>query len=69
MKPHYEEGREGGGVQVLLKQHCTFGKGNKITKHKDKIAVMMRPHQDGGRGRGPSVPYSTNVWPKYPVSL
>ena len=69
MKPQYEEGREGGGVQVLIKQHCTFGKGNRVTKHKDKIAFMMRPNQDGGRGRGPIVPYSTNVWPKYPVSL
>ena len=52
-----------------VKLHCTFGKGNKITKHKDRIAFMMRPHQDGGRGRGPGVSYSTNVWPKYPVSL
>ena len=64
-----KEGRGREGDQVLIKQHCTFGKGIRVTKHKDKIAFMMRPHHDGGRGRGPSVPYSTNVWPKYPVSL
>ena len=52
-----------------IKLHCAFGKGNRVTKHEDRIAFMMRPHQDGGRGRGPSVPYSTNAWPKYPVSL
>ena len=33
----------------IYKMHRTLGKGNKITKHDDKLAILIGPIRKGGR--------------------